>query len=177
MMLAKLIGITGFLGIAGYVGNTVMNYDPAVFPYSKEQIEQMLVDAKSVVPRRDGDGEIEIWSSSLSDKGVNLNMTPWEGGPVSKCKAVITPITPNKSRVIADCGDRGDSGSAIARTERAIGSPMFGEHIQATLNKREFNRKNVDEKQMGIIMRNMGGMQREALRRSDEAHQMSTSSQ
>ena len=49
---------------------------------------------------------------------------------------------------------------------------MFEEHIQSVLKGREFNRKIVDDKQMAIAMKNMGGMQRETLKTADEMQRM-----
>jgi hypothetical protein len=47
---------------------------------------------------------------------------------------------------------------------------MFEEHIAATLNKRAFNRSNVDAKEVAAVFNNLGGMQREALQMgADEA--------
>jgi phage host-nuclease inhibitor protein Gam len=43
---------------------------------------------------------------------------------------------------------------------------MFEEHIAATLNKRPFNRGNVDAKEVAAVFKNLGGMQREALQMS-----------
>ena len=79
--------------------------DPTVFPYSKDQVQTMLVDAKTALPRRDGPGEmINIWGAERSAKGVRLNMKFANWAPLLECEAIITSITPKESRVVADCG-------------------------------------------------------------------------
>ena len=160
-MSAKL----GFI-LAGalVVGGCKLIPDPAVFPYSKDQVQTMLVDAKTTLPRRDGPGEmINIWGAGRSAKGVRLNMKFASWAPLLECEAIITSITPKESRVVADCGKSTNSDSAMSRTQDALRAPMFEEHIAATLNKRAFNRSNVDMKEQAAVFKNLGGMQREAL--------------
>ena len=53
------------------IGGCNLLPDPSVFPYSKDQVQTMLVDAKTTLPRRDGPGEmIRIWGAGRSSKGV-----------------------------------------------------------------------------------------------------------
>jgi hypothetical protein len=169
---AKLIFLVGLLGIGGYVGHKLTSFDPTVFPYSEAQVRSMLVDAKTVLPRRDGPGEIKIWSDGGTSKGVALSMRYASWSPLINCQAIITPISGEESRVVPDCGSSADSGSAISRTEHQLRTPMFEEHIQATLNKRSFNRATVDSKESAAVFQNLGGMQREALKTADEMQAM-----
>ena len=167
-MSAKLVFI---LAGAAVVGGCNLMPDPTVFPYSKDQVQSMLVDSKTTLPRRDGPGEtIKIWGAGRSGKGVRLNMKYASWAPMLECEAVVTSITPKETRVVADCGKNTNSGSAMSRTQDSLRAPMFEEHIAATLNKRPFNRGNVDSKEVAAVFQNLGGMQREALQMSaDEA--------
>ena len=169
-MSAKLVFIlTGAL----VVGGCDLSSDPTVFPYSKDQVQTMLVDAKTTLPRRDGPGDmIKIWGAGRSAKGVKLNMKYASWAPLLECEAIITSITPKESRVVADCGKSTNSDSAVSRTQDSLRSPMFEEHIAATLNKRAFNRNKVDAKNTVAVFQNLGGMQQEALQRSAEAQRM-----
>ena len=162
--------LLGLLLVGGLVGREAWNYDPKAYPYSREQVQAMLVDAKTTLPRRDGDGKIQIWSAGRSAKGVKLNMKYASWAPLLECEAIITSITPKESRVVADCGKSPNSDSAVSRTQDSLRAPMFEEHIAATLKKRAFNRGNVDAKEVASVFQNLGGMQREALQMSaDEA--------
>lgn len=168
-MSAKLVFIAGVLGIGGYCGIKMSKYDPAVFPYSKEQVQSMLTEARTKLPRRDGPGEIEIWSTGASEKGVGLQMRYADWAPVLDCQAVITSIAADKSRVVADCGGTSDGSSALEATQDGLRAPMFEEHIAATLHKRPFDRETVDRKEAAIAMKNLPAMQREAIGRAVEA--------
>jgi hypothetical protein len=167
-MSAKLVFI---LAGALVVGGCNLVPDPTLFPYSKNQVQTMLVDSKTTLPRRDGPGEmIRIWGAGRSAKGVRLNMRYASWAPLLECEAIITSIAPNESRVVADCGKGTNSDSAMSRTQDQLRAPMFEEHIAATLNKRPFNRGNVDAKEAAAVFKNLGGMQREALQMAaDEA--------
>ena len=175
-MSAKLVFI---LAGALVVGGCNLTPDPTVFPLSKDQVQKMLVDSETTLPRRDGPGEtIKIWGVGRSAKGVRLNMKYASWAPLLECEAVITSITPKdstsitpkESRVVADCGKGTNSDSAMSRTQDSLRAPMFEEHIAATLNKRAFNRSNADRKETAAVFQNLGGMQREALQMSaDEA--------
>ena len=174
-MSAKLVFI---LAGALVVGGCNFFPDPAVFPYSKDQVQTILVDARTTLPRRDGPGEmIKIWGAGRSAKGVRLNMKYASWAPLLECEAIITSITPKDatsttqrppplSRVVADCGKSTNSDSAMSRTQDSLRAPMFEEHIAATLNKRAFNRSNVDMKEAAAVLKNLPGMQREALQMS-----------
>jgi hypothetical protein len=161
---AKLVFI---LAGALAVGGCNLSSDPTVFPYSRDQVQTMLVDAKTTLPRRDGPGDlIKIWGAGRSTKGVKLNMKYASWAPLLECEAIITSITPKESRVVADCGKSTNSDSAISRTQDGLRAPMFEEHIAATLDKRAFNRSNADKKHTATVFQNLGGMQREALQMS-----------
>ena len=171
--LVLLAGLAvGLVAVVFYVGLNVSKFDPAEFPYSKQQISTMLNSAETVLPRRDGDGEIKIWSEGNVDNGVLLNMRYADNAPLIECTAVMKSVAPDKTRVTADCSDGPASDSAIQRTTDKLKAPMFEEHILATLNKRAFNRKSVDRREAATVFANMSGMQNEALKRSVEAQRM-----
>jgi hypothetical protein len=162
-MSAKLVFI---LAGALVVGGCNLVPDPTVFPYSKDQVQKMLVDATTTLPRRDGPKEmIKIWGAERSRHGVRLNMKYASWAPLLECEAIVTSISPKESRVVADCG-KSNSDSALSRTQDGLRSPMFEEHIAATLSKRAFNRGNVDMKEAAAVFQNLPGMQREALQMS-----------
>jgi hypothetical protein len=165
---AKLVLV---LAGASVVGGCNLGSDPTVFPLSRDQVQTMLVDAKTTLPRRDGPGDmIRIWGAGRSAKGVRLNMKYASWAPLLECEATITSISPKESRVVADCGKSANSDSAISRTQDSLRAPMFEEHIAATLNKRAFNRGNVDAKEVASVFQNLGGMQREALQMNADEH-------
>ncbi len=167
-MSAKLVFI---LAGALVVGGCNFGSDPTVFPYSKDQVQKMLEDSETTLPRRDGPKDmIRIWGALRTAKGVKLNMQYASWAPLLECEAIITAITPKESRVVADCGKSTSSDSGLSRTQDSLRAPMFEEHIAATLNKRPFNRGNVDSKEVAAVFKNLGGMQAEALQMSaDEA--------
>lgn len=169
-MIAKFVILAAFVGTGGYFGYKMANYDPSVVPYSKAQVQEMLADARRTMPRKGGDGEIAIWGTGRTEKGVKLAMRYHDTAPQINCSAVITELGPNESRVVADC-DKGAK-SAIQQTSDELDAPMFNEHIQATLHNREFNRSHVDNVQSGVVMKNIGGMQREALQTADTMQRM-----
>jgi hypothetical protein len=166
--LGKIIFLVGLLVGGYYIAHKMSSFDPTVFAYSKEQVQAMLADAKTTLPRRDGPGEINIWSAGRSENGVRLNMQYASWAPLLKCEAVITEIAPDRTRVVPDCSSRPKSDSALSNTQDELLVPMFEEHIQATLNKRAFNRDIPDRKEAAIVFKNLGGMQNEALRTADE---------
>ncbi len=171
-MSAKLVFI---LAGACVVSGCNLGSDPTVFPYSRDQVQSMLVEAKTTLPRRDGPKDvIKIWSAGRSTKGVKLNMQYASWAPLLECEAVITAIKPKESRVVADCGKSANSdSSAMSRTQDSLRAPMFEEHIAATLNKRAFDRSNAQAKETAAVFQNLGGMQREALQMAaDEAKLM-----
>ena len=176
-MSAKVFFLTGLLGIGGYFGYQATGYDPSVVPYSKAEVQDILSGSKVTLQRRDGDGHINIWGNGKNAQGVAMSMKYDEAdwAPLIPCQAVITELGPKQSRVVANCGSSA-SGSAMAKTQDELRSPMFDEFIQSKLQNREFDRKRVDSKEMGAVMRNMGGMQKEALKSADEASRMSSGS-
>jgi hypothetical protein len=161
--MGKILLLVGLLAGGYYAAYKVSTYDPTVFPYSKDQVLAMLDDAKTTLPRRDGPGEIKIWSAGRSENGLRLNMQYASGAPVLKCEAVITAIAPDQTRVVPDCSNGPRSDSALRNTQDELQVPMFEEHIQATLNKRAFNRATVDQKHIATVFKNLGGMQNEAI--------------
>ena len=166
-MSAKLVFI---LAGALVVGGCKLLPDPTVFPLAKEQVQSMLLNAETTLPRRDGPKDmIKIWGAYRSGKGVRLNMKYAKWAPLLECEAVITSISPKETRVVADCGKSPNSDSAVSRTQDELQVPMFAEHIAATLRKRPFNRSNVDAMEAATVFKNLGGMQREALQSADEA--------
>lgn len=168
-MSAKLFFVTGLLGIGGYFGYQATSYDSAVVPYSKAEVQGILSGAKVTLPRRDGDGHINIWGNGKNAQGVALSMKYDEAdwAPLLACQAVITELGPHQSRVVADCGNT-NTGSAQANTQIALQAPMFDEFIQSKLAGRPFDRGRAQSKEMAVVMSNMGGMQKEALKMSDE---------
>lgn len=173
-MSAKLFFLTGLLGFGGYIGYKVNTYDPSVVPYSKAEVQTLLATAQVTMPRRDGDGNIRIWGAGKSDAGVHMAMKYAEASwaPQINCEAVITELGPKQSRVVANCGST-NSKSAIANTEMELRAPMFDEFIQSKLQGRAFDRSRATSKEMGAVMRNMGGMQKEALKSADQMSRMS----
>lgn len=174
-MSAKLFFLTGLLGIGGYVGFKASNYDPAVVPYSKAEVQNLLDGTKTVVPEGVAfHGSIVRVVGRTSD-GLNMSMQYSATGPIINCRAVITELGPKESRVVADCGPT-YSNSAMAKTQNEMRTPMFDEHIQSVLQGRSFDTKRVESKKVGAAMRNMGGMQKEALKTADEMSKMSSQS-
>ncbi len=165
--MGKLLFFVGALAIGGYY--LVHNMPSAtVFPYSKEQVEAILVDARTTLPRRDGHGQIEIWGAGRSEKGVTLHMKYASTAPLLTCQAVITAVAPNQSDVVADCNRDPPSDSPLSRTQDELLAPMFEEHIFATLDKRPFDRDRVDQREVGIVFRNIHGLRDEAIQRAGQ---------
>ncbi|MBR0874424.1 hypothetical protein JQ633_28995 [Bradyrhizobium tropiciagri] len=172
-MLAKVIFALGTLGVAGgYVAYEASKFDPSVYPYSRQQAQAMLVAAKTAIPRRDNNGQIEIWSTGPSNKGVMLNMRYSSKAPLIKCDVAITEIAPNQVRATPDCGGDPKTESVIARTGEELRVPMFAEHVEATLNNRAFDRARAAQKEVAITFKNLNAMQNEALESYAEAQRM-----
>lgn len=171
--MSKVIFGLAVLGVAGgYIAYEASKYDPAVFPYSKQQAQTMLVAAKTMIPRRDKGGEIQIWSTGRSNKGVMLNMKYASWAPLLTCEVAITEVAPNQARVVPDCGADPKKESAIARTTDELRVPMFAEHVEATLKNRAFNRDMVKQKEAAIAFKNLGAMQNEAMQTAAETQQL-----
>lgn len=163
----KMLLLAGVAGAAiYYFGANWSEQETTNFPFSKEQVTAMLTNARTVLPRRDGDGKIEIWSAGRSAQGVKLNMKYASWAPLLECQAVITPVTVEESRVVADCGAAADPKSAASRTQNQLRAPMFAEHIASTLGKRPFDRDRVDRMESATVFQNLGGMQAEAIQAS-----------
>ena len=96
--------------------------------------------------------------------------------PLLKCEAVITAIAPDQTRVVPNCSSGPKSDSALSNTQDELQVPMFEEHIQATLNKRAFNRATVDQREAATVFKNLGGMQNEALRNYEEMQRLEAES-
>jgi len=161
--MGKILLLVGLLAGGYYAAYKVSSYDPTVFPYSKDQVLAILDDAKTTLPRRDGPGEIKIWSAGRSENGLRLNLQYANSAPLLKCEAVITAIAPDQTRVVPDCSSGPRSDSALRNTQDELQVPMFEEHIQATLNKRAFNRTTVDQRHIATVFKNLGGLQNEAI--------------
>lgn len=164
-MNAKLVLIlAGALALGGCNGS-----DPTVFPYSVAEVQAMLTDAKTTLPRRnDPKDMIKIWSNGRTSKSVTLNMKYGSSAPLLECEAVITSVKPKETRVVAKCGSRKTYGSEVSRMQDNIHAPMFEEHIASTLNKRPFSRANVEAKEAAMVLQTLPGLQREALQMSAE---------
>lgn len=175
-MSAKLVFITGVLGVGGYFGYKSMDYDPNVYPYSKDQIQQILSTARTTEPRKDGEGNIEIWGTGFNADSIGMSMQYHSTAPVLSCRAVTTEVSPTETRVVPDCTTDSQYNSAMLKTSDQLSATMFGEHIESKLRNRPFDRSRVDNKQVGVVMGNMGGMQREALKSADEAQRMQAES-
>lgn len=172
-MSGKVVFIVGVLGVGGYFGHKAMSYDASVYDLPKDQVVNILTEAKTTLPRRDGPGQIEIWSVGPSEDGVELNMRYAEWAPTLECDAVVTEVEPGKTKVVPNCATSASkSGSAIARTEDELRTPMFAEHIESILNKRPFDRSRVDSAEMASVFKNLPAMQGEALKRSAEMQKM-----
>lgn len=167
-MIDKVLMLAGIGGIAFYFSLGASGSDVTEFPYSGDQVTAMLTRARTAMPRRDGDGTIEIWAAGKTTTGVALKMKYASWAPVIDCQAIITPIAADKSRVVADCGGPVDPKSPTSRTQNQLRAPMFEEHIQATLEKRPFDRAHVDQKETAAVFQNLPDMQAEALKTSAE---------
>jgi hypothetical protein len=165
-MVAKILAVAGIAGAGLYfgAGNSLMaRLDPSIFPVSTDQAVAMLKGAKASLPRKDGDGRIEIWTVGKTSKGVLLNMKYASWAPVLECQAVITKVEPQTSRADVDCGQASDPSSAISRNAADLQAPMFREFVLSQLGKRPFNRANADREEMTIVAKNLPAMQREAI--------------
>jgi len=170
---AKVIFALGVLGLAGgYIAYEASKFDPAVYPYSRQQAQTILAAAKTTIPRKDKAGQIQIWSTGRSNKGVMLNMKYSSSAPLITCDVAITEVALNQTRVVPDCGADPKNESAIARTAEELRIPMFAEHVEATLNKREFNRERATQKEVAITFKNLNAMQNEALQSYSEAQRL-----
>jgi hypothetical protein len=171
MMLAKLFFGSGITAVGVYVGMTVMNYNVDVIEQKPEEVGKFLARAETVIPRKDGDGSIRIWGTGYHNGVVTMSMTYNAGSPdtpVLPCKADLQAVDENRTQVSVSCASGPPTGDAIADTTEKLKEPMFIEHVRSKLQNREFNRDWVDNREVGIVLQNMGGMQQEAIKRSQE---------
>jgi hypothetical protein len=176
-MAAKIVFALGVMGIGGYVWYTVAQYDPSAFPYSKAAVQDILMSAETTIPSNEKLGGLRIWGAAKTAEGVDMEMrySSSASAPVIPCKAVITEIGPEKSRVVADCNITGPD-SAMFRNRQEMQAPFFEEHILSKLGHQDFDSNRVAGKATATLMVNMPGMQREALKVSDEMTSLSARS-
>jgi hypothetical protein len=158
----------GVGGVIAYVIYSVSSYDPQVFKMTADQAQAAIASKVLHLPRKDGDGRIEIKGISSSKGYTTMSLQYDVTAPIIPCKAVVTPVSATEVKVKADCTDEYSGKSAMQDTVVAYHGAMFDEFIQSTLRKRDFDRATVDSKEMAITMKNMRGMQHEALKASDE---------
>jgi hypothetical protein len=158
----------GLGGVAAYVGYSVTNYDPSVFKMSAAQAQTALASKVLHLPRKDGDGTIELKGIASEGSVTEMSLQYADWAPIISCVARVTEVSKAEVKVKADCSGQSAGASAMQDTVGEFHNAMFDEFIQSTLAQRPFNRKTVDSKEMAIVMKNLGGMQREALRTSDE---------
>ncbi|MEZ0252380.1 MAG: hypothetical protein ACAH20_15705 [Methylobacteriaceae bacterium] len=138
------------------------NNEPGVYRHPHEKVEAIILNSKTTIPRKDGEGNIEIWSVGSSSKGVALRMQYAESDPIIKCAAIIVPKSYETTRVRLDCRDKEASDRPVDRSEE-LNRVMFEEHVDAILKNRSFSRARTDAATRAIMFRNLGEMQREAL--------------
>jgi hypothetical protein len=135
---------------------------------SADQAQTAIAKKVLHLPRKDGDGTIEIKGLSSQSGYTTMSLQYASDAPIIPCKAVVTAISATEAKVKADCSGESMGKSAMQDTLVAYHGAMFDEFIQSTLRQRDFNRDTVDSKEMAITMKNMRGMQHEALKASDE---------
>jgi hypothetical protein len=162
-MLARIaIAATAALSAGGYLLHDALSTDPTIFPQSREQVQKILMEARTTLPRRDGPGSVQMWSPRHTERGIMLNMQSAAGAPVLTCRIALLSVSPGRTRVVPECSGDGSTASARARTLEEIHPFMFEEHIHAILNKRAFDRDAVDRRTTAVYARNLGAIQREA---------------
>lgn len=167
-MVAKFVLVVGVLGVGGYVGHKVSSHDPSIIDLPKAEVESLLASSKSVVPSKDGKDPGRVWGVGVGERGVGLRLRFGADAPVLECRAVVTAVAPDKSRVAPDCGDD-DNGSKFARVEDSYSDGMFREHIDATIARRAFDRVRAERHVAASVLGAGGEINREAMRRADEA--------
>lgn len=151
-MSAKVLFLTAFLGLGGYVGYTAVNYDPSIVPYSKAEVQARLANAKSTIPRGEGERDIVIRGDGPTADGVRLAMQYSLTAPAIRCHAVITELGPKESRVVANCSGLNDKNSVAGGGNVDLQAPLFDEHIQSTLMQRPFDNSRMQSLQMGAVL-------------------------
>ncbi|MBA4748690.1 MAG: hypothetical protein H2056_08255 [Sphingopyxis sp.] len=157
----------GTTAILGWVGWTIAHHDQAVVPGTVEQVGNLLSGTESLVPRKDGDGNVVLRAGRLRDNKIPMWLQYSSTAPQVNCHAELEPVSETETRVTTVCGD-GTTKSALQATTQQLSAAMFNEHIRATLAGRPFDRKRVDDEQIGVVFKNLKGMQREALKTHDE---------
>lgn len=162
-MLARIaITATVALSAGGYLLYKTISTDPTIFLQSREQVQKLLMEARTTLPRRDGPGSIQMWSPRSTERGIMLNMQSTTGAPVLTCRIALLAVSPSRTRVVPECSGDGRAASARARTLEEIHPLMFEEHVQAILNRQAFDRNAVDRRTAAVYARNLGAIQREA---------------
>lgn len=175
-MIAKMAlytGVSAALGVSLYFIYKHVGSEPGVYPYSREEVQRILFDARTVVPTPEGGGQTVLWGAGRSMRGVTLHMRYPKWSSVFKCEAVITAVSPTTSRVDTDCGRPPNAESARSRIDTQSRVPMFEEHIEATLRNRRFNMATVERQRAAYVLANVGDLQREARKSFDEAAEAS----
>ena len=158
----------GLVGVIAYVAYSMSSYDPTVFEMTADQAQTAIAKKVLHLPRKDGDGTIEIKGISSHSGYAKMTLQYDTTAPIIPCKARVTPVSASEVKVMADCTGASSGKSAMQDTVVAYHGAMFDEFIQSTLGQRDFNRQTVDSKEIAITMKNMNGMQHEALKTSDE---------
>lgn len=163
-----LILVSGLLGAGVYYTYAPSNLDPRVFEMSVDEAREKIASKVLNLPRYDKDGTIEL--KGIGGKGdyAKMTMQNHETAPIIPCTARIEALNETEVKVSADCSDGSSSASAMNNTMVEYNVAWFDEFIQSTLDDRDFNRSTVSAKGSAITMKNMGGMQKEALRMADE---------
>ena len=167
-MPAKIIFITGVLGVGAYVANTMMNHDPNMYAFPIAQVTEQLRNAESTFPQRFGGGTTVISSSGKTANGLMLRSRSSSGGSGSACEVVIEEKEPQKTYVALNCGDA-NAGDEIDKLTLQMKSVAFDEHIQAALFNREFDADAVKKRIAGLALANIGNIQNGANKRMNEA--------
>ncbi len=167
-MPAKIIFITGVLGIGVYVTNTVMNYDPNMYPFPIAQVTEQLSNAESTFPQRFGGGTTVISSGGKTANGLILKSRSSSGRSSAECEVIIEEKEPAKTYVALNCGDP-NAGDELDKLTLQIKTVAFDEHIQAAMSNREFNADAVKNRIAGLAVANLGKIQSGVSARMDEA--------
>jgi hypothetical protein len=139
-MIGKSLFAFVLCGVGYYSYNSYVNYDPALFDKSADEIAAILVNAKTEIPRRDNEGTIVIKSEGRSGEQVLLTLQYHSTARVISCAAKFEMISPAQTRVIADCPADKKNGSALDRRS----THMFVEHIQSVLTGHPFDRQRAE---------------------------------
>lgn len=161
-MLAKITAAVAALGAGSYLFHSTTTSDLTVFPQPRDEVQRILMEARTTLPGRDGSGSIQMWTARDTERGVMLNLQTAAWAPVLTCRIALIAVSPDTTRVLPECGSDGNHTSARARTLAEVHPFMFEEHVHAILNKRAFDRKTVDRRTVAVYSRNLAALQREA---------------